>query len=241
MTTPAAMDAPAELRLIVRKYAHPIQVPPGGDVSQALSNYNTAKLHDGALAVVQSAGGSGGVHQTALYVFRRNVNPVLTSPNVDQVVPLVGGGAWYRQYNGGIYSTFNEYGSASPVVLTAGAAPTTLLNTQFATGSDCNLLFWVILNGWVKVDGGAVAGGIVSVVLETSPDNSAWTAADTVPPLTLLANQQTVIPLSYHGIVPNDAGFSFGRIRASCMVQDVTVPIEGAHLGASIFAEQSYP
>lgn len=239
MTTPAAMDAPAGLRLIMRKYAHPIQVPPGGDVSQALSNYNTSKLHDGAMAVVQSAGASPGVQETALYVFRRNVNPVLAGPVTDRVIPLVGGGAWYRQYNGGITSNISAY-ATGPTVVTAGDPAVTLVTVQFS-GSNIPLRRHAILDGWVKVDGGAVAGGIVSVAMETSIDGLAWAAADTVPPLTLLADQQTVIPLSAHVTGANTAQDFFARIRVSCATQDVTIPDLGAHLGGSIAANQLYP
>lgn len=97
------------------------------------------------------------------------------------------------------------------------------------------------MDGWVKVDGGAVAGGIVSVAMETSPDNAAWTVVDTVPPLTLLADQQTVIPLSAHVTGANgDTGFH-ARIRVSCAAQNVTIPDLGAHLGCSGAANQLYP
>lgn len=237
MTTPAAMDAPADLRLIVRKYAQYAQVPPGEDVSQALSNYNTAKLHDGALAVVQSASQGPGTGVLALYVFRRNVNPVWAGPLIERVVPLVGGGAWYRQYSGGITNDISAYGTG-PTVITAGDPAVTLVTVQFSS-PIIPLRMYAILDGWVKVDGGAVAGGIVSVAMETSVDDVAWDAADTVPPLTLLADQQTVIPLSAHVMVESDEFFA--RIRVSCAGQDVTIPDLGAHLGGSIAAYQLYP
>lgn len=233
------MDAPTELRLIVRRYAQYAQVPPGGDVSQALSNYNTAKLHDGAMAVVLSAGASPGVQETALYVFRRNVNPVWGGPVTDRVVPLVGGGAWYRQYNGGITNNITSY-SGGPTVIVAGDPAVTLVTVQFDS-PNVPLRMRAILDGWVKVDGGAVAGGIVSVAMETSIDGLVWDAADTVPPLTLLADQQTVIPLSAHVTGANNAQAFLARIRASCTVQNVTIPDLGAHLGGSVAADQLYP
>ncbi len=231
------MDAPAALRLIVRKYAQFSQVPLGGDVSQALSNYNTSKLHDGALAVVQSANQAPGTGELALYVFRRDVNPVWAGPLLERVVPLVGGGAWYRQYNGGITNNITAYGTG-PTVITAGAPAVTLVTVQFSS-PIIPLRMRAILDGWVKVDGGAVAGGVVSVAIETSIDGMAWAVADTVPPLTLVANQQTVIPLSAH--VSADSDEMSARIRVSCAGQDVTIPDLGAHLGGSIAANQLYP
>jgi hypothetical protein len=232
------MDAPAELRLIVRKYAQFSQVPPGGDVSQALSNYNTSKLHDGAMAVVQSALQGPGSGELALYVFRRDVNPVWAGPLTERVVPLAGGGAWYRQYNGGITNNISAY-ATGPTVITAGDPAVTLVTVQF-NGSIIPLRQYAILDGWVKVDGGAVAGGIVSVVMETSIDNGmTWAAADTVPPLTLLADQQTVIPLSTHVSVDSDEFQA--RIQVSCATQNVTIPDLGAHLTGSVAANQLYP
>lgn len=155
------------------------------------------------------------------------------------MIPLVGGGAWYRQYNGGITNNISAYASG-PTVITAGDPAVTLVTVQF-NGSNFPLRRHAILDGWVKVDGGAVAGGVVSVAMETSIDGMAWAAADTVPPLTLLADQQTVIPLSASVTGANTAQDFFARIRASCATQNVTIPDLGAHLTGSIAAYQLYP
>src|SRR5574343_1296443 len=97
MTTPAAMDAPAELRLIVRKYAQYPQLSPGEDPSMCLCNYNTGKLHDGAMAMVPKARQSPGPFgEQAMYVFRRDENLAWTGPELHRIKSRIGGGVWYR-------------------------------------------------------------------------------------------------------------------------------------------------
>jgi hypothetical protein len=241
MPNPSVLDAPAELRLIVRKYAQYTQVPAGEDRSQALSEYNTAKLQDGAVAMVTHVGGAGPTQgRRSFYVFRRDESAVWFAPTTERIMPRSGGGGvWYQYADGGWDGTLLSVDTAGPTTVTAGGGDTVVSNpgsVNLTFDSDYGLLG----RARVKVDGGAVAGAVVIAKLEYStvlPE--VWGGWDVSAPLTLLANQQVEIGLiGYDRTVLN---YLAVRVSVSCTAQDVTVPVGGVKATIDRFRFSSWP
>lgn len=241
MPNPSVLDAPAELRLIVRKYAHYTQVPAGEDQSQALSEYNTAKLQDGAVAMVTHVGGTGPAQgRRSFYVFRRDESAAWFAPTTERIMPRSGGGGvWYQYADGGWDGTLLSVDTVGPTTVTAGAGDTVVAAPAYVNptfDSDYGLL----ARARVKIDGGAVAGAVVIANLEyTLVTPEVWVALDQSAPLTLLANQQVEI-----GLVGYDRtvlGFLGLRVVVSCTVQDVTVPVGGVKATIDRFRFSSWP
>lgn len=232
--TDSILDPPADLRVIIRKYAVASSAP-AGQPELSLQAYNTSKLQNGAVAFVYSAGGSSsGINgDRAMYVFDRSADTSVTN-DVSGFAPLKGGGIWRRvpQMAGGytgLSSVQTDVGGGD--TLTAGAAATIVATETFTSNADAHY----VVNAALQINAGAVAGSEVTVNLERNADGGAWSVIDTYT-LTMLADQQTVVPL--YGEQTASGGTTIGlRVTAAAAAQDSSVPADGCTMRTQVFVK----
>ncbi len=215
------IEAPADLRIIQRKYARAIEVPATESPSMALQNYNTSKLQDGALAVVYASGAYGTESgQPKMFVFRRNYTGAAFT-NSDSFTPSAGPGYW-AQYDLGTVYSMQALESGGAVTLTAGAGDQTLVEPIQSTWNNA-------YTGIARVEARVLvttttAGAVVTLTLEgdsydtTGVPTYATLATDT---FTSITNQQTQLTLV--GFLTIENPFYRFRVRGNSVTQTAAV------------------
>lgn len=229
-------DPPPALRLIIRKYALTASAP-AGSKELALQSMDTSELDNGAMACVYSAGGaSSGITGTRyFYVFDRRTN-VSTVTDVTQFAAATGGGVWRRVPLDASYlgvGTPTDTFNAAPVTLTAGGG---LISVAALSGFTARQDFAMDVDASVHLIASATGGDIVALSLEKNTDGAGWVAlgAQSTRTITLLSNQQTVVPLV--GVVLGTGGTSIAlRVSATPTVQTGSIPAAGCTLRRTPF------
>lgn len=204
-----------------------------------LCNYNTGKLHDGAMAMVLKARQSPGPFgEQAMYVFRRDENLAWTGPELDRIKSRFGGGVWYRLWDHAYGGTIQSSGYGG-VTLTAGDPAMVLYTGNQDQGYES--VFGLSGRARVRVNGGAVAGGIFVATLQYSyTDPDVWITVDESPPLTLLADQQTDVFLTAASYARATDHVAY-RLLGACTVQNVTIPSSGLRVDVDLFVTNGRP
>jgi hypothetical protein len=230
--TDSILDPPADLRVIVRKYAVASSAP-AGQPELSLQAYNTTKLQNGAVAFVYSAGGaSSGIDgDRNMYVFDRSADTITTN-DASGFAPLKGGGIWRRvpQMSSGYTGLSSvQTDAGGDDTLTAGAAATVVATETFTSNADAQY----VVDAAIQINAGAVGGSEVTVNLERNIDGGAWSTIDTYT-LTMLADQQTVVAL--FGEISTSGGNTIGlRVTAAAATQDSSVPADGCTMRTQVF------
>lgn len=221
MSNPIQLDPPADLRIISRPFALAASAP-SDRPEQALQNISTGRLETGALALVRNLTSSSG--SPALYVFDKS--PSYTPTEDLQSFTAPGGGAWRRypavSSTGSVGLESSRSQSASGVVdLTAGGGDMEVLSiTPYQPEVPSTYRADIIAR--CQVQGGAVAGAVVEVRLETRADGGTWFAQDTrVVTLGVEENVDLVLIGATSGDKTTETEF---RLVANATVQDAQIP-----------------
>lgn len=228
-------DPPAELRVLSRQYALSSAAPSGSE-NLSLQAVNTAKLQNGALAVVwNQASGVGTVR--SFYVLEKSAAAVVADTTAR--FNASGGGVWRRVPQAEASSTsFQSYeilARLSKATATALTAPSgdVVLDTSSAITGNGESLFAVAANGHVQIVDDGTGGAVVEAAIQQQVNGGGWN--DIIRrSATLLAGQAIDLDITASVIASDPADSIELRTVAAVTVQDATVTAGSPNFGNQV-------